>query len=332
MATFRKRNGKWHVQVRRQGQKGACKSFHRKEDANAWARQMEAQLDREGLPEKAEKLRTTTVADLIDRYDRDVVSQKRCAKVESDMLRPLKQAPFAKLSVQHASPEPFAQHRDTRIKAVKPATVCRELGLLQHMFETARREWGYPLSKNPVSDVRKPTIQNRRERRIASHELDALVTALQDVRCVQFPTLVWLALETAMRRSELLNIQWGDIDWNAGTLHIPRTKNGQARTIPLSKRAETLLSERAAVSDEPGPFNLSPNAVRLAWERLTERAELSDLHFHDLRHEAISRFFEQGLSVPEVALISGHKDYRMLMRYTHLRAETVRNKIQSDEN
>ncbi|MDA0341679.1 MAG: tyrosine-type recombinase/integrase [Proteobacteria bacterium] len=72
---------------------------------------------------------------------------------------------------------------------------------------------------------------------------------------------------------------------------------------------------------------MSPNAVRLSWGRLTHRAGIEDLHFHDLRHEAISRFFEMGLSVPEVALISGHRDPRMLFRYTHLRAEDVARKL-----
>jgi integrase len=109
------------------------------------------------------------------------------------------------------------------------------------------------------------------------------------------------------------------VDLHSRLLHIPQTKNGSARTIPLTERAVELLKHRQTTGGD-APFSLTPNAVRLAWDRLTERAGIEDLHFHDLRHEAISRFFERGLSVPEVALISGHKDYRMLSRYTHLRA------------
>ena len=91
--------------------------------------------------------------------------------------------------------------------------------------------------------------------------------------------------------------------------------------IPLTKRAKYILYESKL------PFSMSANAVRLAWERLKNKSNIKDLHFHDLRHEAISRFFEKGLSIPEVALISGHKDVRMLFRYTHLKAEDVLNKL-----
>ncbi len=108
-------------------------------------------------------------------------------------------------------------------------------------------------------------------------------------------------------------------------IHIPHTKNGYERTIPLTPEAarvlETIPRYGATV------FPMTANAVRLAWERLRRRAGIIDLHFHDLRQEAISRFSEKGLSVPEVALISGHRDYRMLFRYTHLRAEDIVGKL-----
>ena len=94
-------------------------------------------------------------------------------------------------------------------------------------------------------------------------------------------------------------------------------KNNSQRIIPLTKRAKYILDKSKL------PFSMSANAVRLAWERLKNKANIKDLHFHDLRHEAISRFFEKGLSIPEVALISGHKDVRMLFRYTHLKAVDV---------
>ena len=131
---------------------------------------------------------------------------------------------------------------------------------------------------------------------------------------------VELALETAMRRGELLNARYEYLQ--NGLLSIPITKTGVPRTIPLTPRALTVI--RALPRSISGYFlPTSANALRLSWERAKRRAMLEDLHFHDLRHEAISRFFEMGLSIPEVALISGHKDYRMLARYTHLRAEDL---------
>ena len=133
-----------------------------------------------------------------------------------------------------------------------------------------------------------------------------------------------------MRRGELLGVRWRDVDIEASTLAIPLTKNGHARCIPLTRKAVAILSGRMTEDRNPADlvFPPSANAFRLAWERCKRRVAktypaISDLRFHDLRHEAVSRFFEMGLSVPEVALISGHRDPRMLFRYTHLKAEDI---------
>ena len=104
---------------------------------------------------------------------------------------------------------------------------------------------------------------------------------------------------------------------------LPLTKNGSSREVPLSTKAAQVLARQRQRNDTPSPFPVTANGFRLAWDRLRNRAGLSDLRFHDLRHEAISRFFELGLNIPEVAVISGHRDPRMLFRYTHLRAEAL---------
>jgi integrase len=112
------------------------------------------------------------------------------------------------------------------------------------------------------------------------------------------------------------------------TAYLPLTKNGEPRTVPLSPGALSILSQQERIDGEDRVFPMSPNAVRLAWERVKRRVGIEDLRFHDLRHEAISRFFEMGLSVPEVSLISSHKDTRMLFRYTHLKPEVVADKLE----
>ena len=128
-----------------------------------------------------------------------------------------------------------------------------------------------------------------------------------------------------MRRGEILAIRAERIDFDKRTLLIPESKNGRARTIPLSIVAVELLSAHAVKDGRL--FPISANAFRLAWERVKRRAGIDNLHFHDLRHEAISRLFEKGLSVPEVALISGHRDLRMLLRYTHPMSERILQKL-----
>ncbi len=128
-----------------------------------------------------------------------------------------------------------------------------------------------------------------------------------------------------MRRGEILSIRWKDVDLQRRYVRVTETKNGNPRAIPLSKAAMTLLGAlKVSQGQSDGVvFPVSANALRLAWERLKRRAGVQDLRFHDFRHEAISRFFEKGLSVPEVASISGHRDLRMLQRYAHARNELI---------
>jgi integrase len=137
--------------------------------------------------------------------------------------------------------------------------------------------------------------------------------------------LIILAIETAMRRGEMLDLQWQHVDLVRCVAHLPLTKNGDARDIPLSRRAVAVLKGLRAEKgrDLERVFPVTGNSIRLAFEHLRVRAQMDDFRFHDLRHEGISRLFEKKLNIAEVSAISGHKELRMLMRYTHLRAEDL---------
>ena len=149
--------------------------------------------------------------------------------------------------------------------------------------------------------------------------------------------IITLALETAMRRSEILNIKKTHINFSLCTLLIPTTKTDQPRTIPLSSTAISVLRSQLRASErlsggvislhEEPLFTYSARGVSGAFLKRCRRSGIKDLHFHDLRHEATSRLFEKGLNPVEVATITGHKDPRMLMRYTHLRAEDLARKL-----
>ncbi|MFO1123862.1 MAG: site-specific integrase [Methylocystis sp.] len=201
--------------------------------------------------------------------------------------------------------------------------------MLFHSLKVARREWALPVLE--IEKITKPAPNGARERRLSEEELDALLNALDQCRNKLVKPVFLFALATGMRRSEVLSLTWSNIDPNNCTVFLPMTKNGSSRTVPLSAAALAIIKTHAPHenSSEDRCFPISANALRLAWERVKRRANIKDLHFHDLRHEAISRFFEMGLSVPEVRLISGHKDARMLFRYTHLKAERVAQKLQS---
>nr|WP_258571063.1 site-specific integrase [Flavimaribacter sediminis] len=181
-----------------------------------------------------------------------------------------------------------------------------------------------------MSKVRKPKAAQGRDRRLADEELTAILAACDTARNDWFRPGILLAIETGMRRGEILNIRARDLDLELGLLTIPQTKTDRPRTIPLSEKAVSILDEvRIRAGEKNGRlFPVTANAFRLAWERCKRRAAkdepgITDLRFHDLRHEAVSRFFELGLNVPEVAAISGHRNPRMLFRYTHLKPENI---------
>jgi len=158
-----------------------------------------------------------------------------------------------------------------------------------------------------------------RERRLAHGEETQLMDACAKSRNIWLSFCVQSALKSGMRRGGLLALAWADLDLDALLCRVRTSKNGEGRWLPLtSELAATWHTMPRAM--EGHLFSISPTALRQAWVRTVARAGIRDLRFHDLRHEAITRFFEKGLSIPEVALISGHKDVRQLFRHTHLRA------------
>jgi len=330
MATIIKRNTRWEVQIRRKGYPSQTKSFLLKSDAQEWARYIEQQVDRRSLPYDPRKLDNITLKELLEKYRDEVIPQKRSPEREIRLINgfmalsaKLVAMPLSSIGASH-----FCIYRDKRAKTVKPATICRELGLIQHAYDIAIKEWDYPILFNPVAKVKKPEIRNRRERRTSFGELKALLKSLSICQSPQMRLLALFAIATGMRRGEILSAEWKHLNLDTRILHIPITKTGHPRTIPLTKRAIRVLRELGELTGTGKHiFTITENAFRMAWKRVIKRAGVSNLHFHDFRHEAISRFFERGLSVPEVALISGHRDYRMLFRYTHLKAEDIVKKL-----
>jgi len=325
MATIRKRNGKYQVQVRVQGCKPISKTFSRLDDAKTWARLTEIEAEQTGLPADPRTLARTTVADILERYRDEVIPKKRGREIETIIVNAMLRQPWCKRSLAKIDGATFAEYRDARLQTVQPCTIKRELGILQHAFDLAAREWSIPLRANPIKAISKPGSSNKRDRRIRKGELIRLFHAAKQCRGKHMRGLILVAIETGMRQGELLAAKWRDIDLAARQWFIPLTKNGESRTIPLTRRCVRTL--RLLKKGGERVFDLTREAVKCSWRRIIKRSGIEDLNFHDLRHEAISRFFERGLSVPEVSLISGHKDARMLFRYTHMTAAHVLAKL-----
>ena len=246
------------------------------------------------------------------------------------------------MGARRSHPHPYAPARKSlksngiilsqTLRHIKASSLKRALVPIRHLFNVAKNEWGLPIKENPLCQLSIKDSDQRRERRITEEELCILSESATKGRNKYILPIVHFALATGMRRGEILAARWNDLDWQSRTLKIPDTKNGYARTIPLARTALSILQEATRDPNSNNIFPVSPNAFQLAWQRLLKWSGLEDLHFHDLRHEAISRYFEMGLSVPEVALISGHRDFRMLFRYTHPLRERVLEKFDSADH
>jgi len=231
---------------------------------------------------------------------------------------------MSKLSLSEITAKTFADYRDRRLREVTPSTVSREFNIFRHVFQVAINEWDIPLGSNPLHKVKLPKYDDKRNRRLEPGELDTIKSYCKNRQQAELLNVIIMAVETGMRRGELLRLSKEHFNTDNRTLYIPLTKTGHPRTIPLTSTAAAIVDN---LKSGQLVYSKSTEGFMSAWQRLIKRTGIVDLRFHDLRHEAISRFFEMGLSVPEVALISGHRDYRMLQRYTHLKPEEVALKL-----
>ena len=319
MATIRKRGKTWHVQIRQANKPSMTKSFTKKLDAVRWAQNAEGML----REDKSINLRRDNQIPLraaIQKYIETVSKSKKGCKEEIYRLQKISCQDFSGNLLSRITSSQIAHYRDLRLATVSSATVRRELTLLRHLFNIAKKEWGIWVPENPISAISIPSCSPPRERRVSDDELRELEKAAGKKSSIPLAKIIRFAVLTGMRKSEILGIRPEHVIGN-GTLLIPSTKNGRPRIIPLHNEAEEILV------NEGGNFKSTSAGLRMAFDRARKKAKLNSVRFHDLRHEAISRFFESGLSIPEVMKISGHSDVRMLMRYTHPKAHEIAKKL-----
>ena len=320
MAAFRKRKNRWDVQIRRSGYPAICKTFFHKTDAQKWAMEIERQIE-VGDYVPADLLNLDTLGALLAHYSAEISIKKRGRVEENSRSEKMRRHKISALPLGKLKPFHIAQYRDERLQEVSTTTAKKELQLISHALDIGRREWGLNI-KNVAADVAKPKEPKGRERRLEENEEHLLLGVLSASENHWIKPLMEFAIETGMRRGELLKLRWEDVNLGRKTALIKETKNGDSRKIPLSVAAIRTLS---GLPRHLGGnvFPVTPNALRGVWRRAVKKVGIDNLRFHDLRHEATSRFFEKGLNVMEVAAITGHKDLRMLQRYTQLRAEKL---------
>jgi integrase len=347
MAQIRKRATKWQARIRIKGQPSVEKSFITKADAEAWAKLTESEMIR-GVYIKRTDAERTTLSEALDRYEAEVTPTKRGAAIERFRLATWRKSRLAQMSLASLRGADFARWRDERLKKVAPATVKREFGAVCNLFNVARKEWGFDGLSNPIESIRLPREDNARSRIFFEGEERILLQALDPkdqgegrhgrINCWIKP-IVEFALETAMRRGEILALRRENINLADQVALLPLTKNGASRHVPLTRRAvKILLDLPHAINGQV--FPITANALKLAFVRAVARARkkyveeggmddriMVDLHFHDLRHIAITRLAGKLPNVIELAAVSGHSDVRMLRRYYHPKAADLAKKL-----
>lgn len=328
MATIREKGPyQFHVQVRKKGHAPATRTFPTRREAEDWAVVIESEMIRGVFVNRAE-IESTALSEVLKRYKREVTPPKKGAKREEQRIDGWLSRKLADRMLASIRGADIAKFRDDWRKEGKAENTIRlEIALLSHVFETCRKDWGMEGLQNPCKSINLPKNSTARDRRLEAGEADLLIAEIGKSRNRYMLPLVRLALETAMRQGELLDLTWENVHLAKRIVVLPDTKNGLPRTVPLSTMAHSTLSAMPRPIEGGRVFPLRKDNVRSAWEAACTRAKIEDLRFHDLRHEAASRLFEKGLNPMEVASITGHKTLQMLKRYTHLRAEDLAKKL-----
>jgi len=331
MATIRKRGPlQWQAFVRRKGYPRQSKTFETRKNAEAWARMVEREIET-GAWRDSREAESTTLHECLERYINEVSVHKKGFRQECNKANVIARHPIASMLMANIRGSHIALYRDHRVsEKMSPSTIQKELALLSHLFNTARKEWGMESLQNPVALVRKPKISNQRDRRLESGEEERLLHACNESQNPYLAPLVILALETGQRKGRLLKMEWDKVKFDKRKIIMPddSPENKKAPVeIPLSSRALEILRSLHNEQSSERIINSSDNALKLSFLRARKRAGMEDFRFHDLRHEATSRFFEKGLNPMEVAAITGHKTLQMLKRYTHLKAEDLAAKL-----
>jgi len=331
--------GRWKSVIRRRGWPTVAKTFRTKRDAQDWGRATEDEMVRGVFVNRASSHRLSLKVALA-RYCAEVTPTKRSTTQyrEKGRIKMLSER-LGEYSLVSLTPEIVSAFRDSRLHEGKSSNTVRlELAVLSNLFTIAMREWRLGLSNNPLTLVRKPSAPHR-ERRLAKTEAVILLAECDKHSNPMLGWIVRVALHTGMRLGEIVSLHLDQIDLDRRVLRLTQTKNGTSRTVPLTRAAAEVFT--AAITNplrpketdlvffgEPGKTGTrGPYRFEKVWNNLKKRIKLADLRFHDLRHEAVSRFVEMGLSDQEVSAISGHKSMQMLKRYTHLRAEDLIEKL-----
>jgi integrase len=332
----------YRVKIRLKGYPTQTATFKRMTDAKRWVQDTESAI-REGRHFKTAEAKKHTLADLVDRYIKDVLPGKT-EKLRANQTTQLNwfKTEVGAHTLADITPAVIVQCRDklltepnARGKVRTPASVVRYMAALSAAYSACVNEWGW-LEDSPMRKVKKPTESRGRVRFLDDEERQRLLTACLASTNKQLYLCVILALSSGMRQGELMGLKWQDINLKDGFLILHETKNGERRRVPLAGHGLELLHEHAKVRRLdtnllfPGTIHKDkPIDLRKPFETALKASEINDFHWHDLRHCTASYLAMNGASLAEVAEVLGHKTLAMVKRYAHLSDVHVSNVVAS---
>lgn len=325
MASIERQGKSWKATVRRAGFPTQSKSFQLKSAAEQWARQVELEMTDGKYIAVSKQL----VSGLFEDFRDKVCPERKGCRWEqvriNALLRDIK---WMKLPVNKMTDEVLTKWRDDRLKEVSGATVNREMNLISSVFTHAIKEWKVKMPANPVVNVKRPPKPKHRNRRVSEDEFSKIVDYCSGANK---ETATWYAgqmfvfgIETAMRLGEMSALLWSDVDLKKRFLTVRDSKNSDSRHVPLSSAAIKLLSELP--KNDQFVFPTSVESVGAMFRRTCGALGIENLHFHDTRHEGVSRLAKK-LNVMELAKVIGHRDLKSLMIYYNPTAEDLAGKL-----
>lgn len=337
MATLTKRGEKWFAQIRRKGHKSISKSFPTKGMAEAWTRKIEREMDTMDFKD-GRTLSSITLSDLVDRYSKEIGEVKEFGRNKKAVLALLKRE-LGAVSMSGLTTDRLVEHvRKRRSDGAGGVTIGVEFTYLGGVLKAARDLWKLPVDLDAISGARAnmkymglSTKSTERDRRPTQAEIDAICKWFDDKgsrQKVPMPDLIKFAIASAMRAGEIIRLKWDDLNEADRTIIIrdrkhPQEKKGNDQEVPLLADAFTIVMRQPRIKDESRIFPVTDGTISSLFPRACNFLKIEDLRFHDLRHEGVSRLFEQGYTIEQVALVSGHRDWKMLSRYVQLRAKDL---------
>ena len=335
MASLKRYRGRWSVKIRRKGHRGIYETFDKISDARSFINKVESDIQQKKYRDISEAA-NTSLRTVLHRYIREKLQHKQDKKRERSKFNVILRHDIVKRMLAELRTSDFAKYRDQRLElGITNSTINRELSSMRVAIQTSIDEWDCWIPENPVKSSVKLTENPARERRLETGEYEKLMIACKRNTKWSSPSIFWcpainFAIETAMRLSEQMLLNWKHVDMEKRTAFLPAeiTKTKRSRTVPLTDAALAVLKE-VPRHIQGKVFPMSLNYHNRGWRALCKRAGITGLRWHDLRREATSRMFERGLRISEVQSITGHVTMQMLTTYTQHPAEILAEKLKN---